>query len=982
MHFQCVAGLVLSGDKEINEICSSSNDIALKDIADRLFDRAGAFFWSLDPSVLRTRILQRVTSSSFAVNHAEATFHQVFSDISAEDARQLSATSRAEDSLSANGDFTYGEINFRSFASILRGVHTTPGSRLLDLGAGIGKPVIAAALLFDFQACVGIEQLRGLYKVACSRPKRLLRLLQGQGGLPEDLPDMEFSNTSFFDTSWRDYDVVFLSSTTFTADTLTRIATKSRELPHGAMLISLTHPLNAPHLKEQSRRTLDMSWGPAMVIVHRRIPTSNAAPPPPSYTAQLSDSESDAAAGGGGRGGTGHALPSVPASFGTRVRVPSYASSDSMGLFDVDHEVQPEVDVMDHIHETPSSHAAERPPLAPGTLGGVPPPQHGRAVLKKSFSMSSQGTFTLEGVDDRISPPSTPSRGRSSSDTDAALASPAGSPNATPFASPAVGARQARVADMYGGGSSPQAEGLLQRRRAKRMPQGSRLGAGVSPAFAPAGAGAMGMPPLHMGGPFEGGARGLSSPMDRSLRQRNAQRQAAGPLRERLDSSGSAEGPQQRTYVTPPKPASAASLPSSQAMGLPDASSPQGTRLLQQRAARQAALPRGSLLQGGGHTPSRTTYSDSSVTPPQPASSSAPAFEGGARGLSSPMDRSLRQRNAQRQAAGPLRERLDSLNSMSSSESLGGLPPAHLPLRMASDTSTDQREDVSSPMGSLLRRSRGAAPPPSRALGDPQGPGSASPLMGASPAPAQAASEVMHTTPQRSAAGVQGGGASSPMGRSLLQARNAGAMPRGGPLKLHMRQAESPIPGSQEAGFSLSSPPPQVRLAQHNKYLQTSLDQQFSGSASPQGDALLRRRQMAHQVGASSSLAPRSGPLAVPSSCAHSTPVAEGSYSDTSTPVHGSGHASAFQVSPSATPPSAEAGPRRNVSAFAVDEEGGVEAGRGGYPTSRNDTTLSMDEEADIVTALSAGEGGGAHTRVGVRTRYSDADNGIMEGSL
>lgn len=933
----------------------------------------------------------------YAVDHAEATFNKVFADITVEDARQLSTTSRSEDSLTSNGDFTYGEINFRSFASILRGIRTTAGSRLLDLGAGVGKPVIAAALLFDFQACVGIEQLRGLYKVACSRPKRLLRCLQAQGGLPEDLPDMEFSNTSFFDTSWRDYDVVFLSSTTFVASTLEAVAHKARELPHGAIVISLTHALQAPHLQEQSRRTMSMSWGPALVVVHRRVPTAAPARPPTSHAAALSDTESDGAAyNNHNGGGTGHALPVVPAARGMRVRVPSYASSDSMGLFDIDREPQPEVDVMDNIRESPGNSGAAKPPLPPAALMGQA--QQGRTVLKKSFSMSSQGTFTLEGVEDRISPPSTPSRGRSSSDTDAALASPAGPSGMAPFGSPA-GGRHARVGDMYGGASSPQAEGLLQRRHAKRSAaQGSRLGGGlrtssadtqgVSPMFAPTG-GMMGMPPLHMGSSFEESARGLSSPMDRSLRQRNAQRQVAGPLRDRLDSSGSAEGPPQKTYVTPPKPVSSTAAPASTVSGLQGASSPQGTRLLQQRAARQAALPRGSLLQQGvstGSTPSRTTYSDSTVTPPQPVSLNAPPTEEGARGLSSPMDRSLRQRNAQRQVAGPLRDRLDSNGSLSSSESMGGgLSSWQLPPRAAADTAADRLEDMSSPQGARLRRSRGGVPPPARALGDPVGGGSASPLTGAAPAPAFQEHEPQFAAPPRASEGVQGG-ASSPMGRSLLQARNSGAMPRGGPLKVHMRDGGSPAPSP--GGGTLTSPPPQVRLTQHNKYLQAAMQQPFSGSASPQGDALLRRRQMAHNVGGTSAVpAPPTGPIFSPSRSGSSTPVVARTASDVSSPMQGSGHASAFAVSPaSAHQDPAPSAVTRNVSAFAVDDDGFGTAQyvqySTGYPTSRNDTTLSMDEEADIVTALGAVGAAGAQTRVGVRTRYSDADNDVMEGSL
>jgi cyclopropane fatty-acyl-phospholipid synthase-like methyltransferase len=40
------------------------------------------------------------------------------------------------------------------------------GSKFVDLGSGAGKPCVAAALLFDFASCVGIEFLQGVHAIS------------------------------------------------------------------------------------------------------------------------------------------------------------------------------------------------------------------------------------------------------------------------------------------------------------------------------------------------------------------------------------------------------------------------------------------------------------------------------------------------------------------------------------------------------------------------------------------------------------------------------------------------------------------------------------------------------------------------------------------------------------------------------------------------------------------------------------------------
>ncbi len=80
-------------------------------------------------------------------------------------------------------NLVYGEITFETFGTVIEkikkvyglggvgasgptGVLQTRGGIFYDLGSGTGKPVIAAAILHNFDVCYGIETLEGLYSVS------------------------------------------------------------------------------------------------------------------------------------------------------------------------------------------------------------------------------------------------------------------------------------------------------------------------------------------------------------------------------------------------------------------------------------------------------------------------------------------------------------------------------------------------------------------------------------------------------------------------------------------------------------------------------------------------------------------------------------------------------------------------------------------------------------------------------------------------
>ena len=80
-------------------------------------------------------------------------------------------------------NLVYGEITFETFGTVIEkirkvygqtgvgssgntGVLQSRGGIFYDLGSGTGKPVVAAAILHNFDVCYGIEYLEGLYSVS------------------------------------------------------------------------------------------------------------------------------------------------------------------------------------------------------------------------------------------------------------------------------------------------------------------------------------------------------------------------------------------------------------------------------------------------------------------------------------------------------------------------------------------------------------------------------------------------------------------------------------------------------------------------------------------------------------------------------------------------------------------------------------------------------------------------------------------------
>lgn len=133
-----------------------------------------------------------------------------------------------------------------------------------DLGSGIGKPVVAAALLFPFRRAVGVELLPSLHALATSAAARLVNTNHSSP------PSIEFVCGDLFQQDVTDADLVFVASTGFDARMFARLAAHLATMRAGSVVLTLSLPLPGTDFEVALEQRYRFSWGNCSVFFARR----------------------------------------------------------------------------------------------------------------------------------------------------------------------------------------------------------------------------------------------------------------------------------------------------------------------------------------------------------------------------------------------------------------------------------------------------------------------------------------------------------------------------------------------------------------------------------------------------------------------------------------------------------------------------------------------------------------------------------------
>ena len=195
--------------------------------------------------------------------------------------KHLSKQEREEASLQTVGSLVYGEIILPSFALILEkirlkygvscGILQSPGVDVFcDVGSGVGKVCIAAALYHDFAKVMGVEILTNLYECSAEVKKEWDDKYRGEANRNTEV---EFFLGDAMDPGvkdWSEATIVLANSTCFDEALMGRLATQCERLSPGSFVVTFTKRLPSPEFELLEQEMHVMSWGGATVFIQQR----------------------------------------------------------------------------------------------------------------------------------------------------------------------------------------------------------------------------------------------------------------------------------------------------------------------------------------------------------------------------------------------------------------------------------------------------------------------------------------------------------------------------------------------------------------------------------------------------------------------------------------------------------------------------------------------------------------------------------------
>ena len=189
-------------------------------------------------------------------DEAEKLHNALFDSCSLEHGKSVSKAERQEKELTGVKSLIYGEVEFHSFAKVLRKIPVSKGAVFYDLGSGTGKAVFVARLLHDFSRCCGMELLVGLAASAAEVSAKyedsgFRSFLAVEGSV-------ELVEGSLLEKDWSDGDVVFVNSTCFDDSLMEAMGRQAERLKPGTYFVTFTKGLPSPAFEVMERRRYKM----------------------------------------------------------------------------------------------------------------------------------------------------------------------------------------------------------------------------------------------------------------------------------------------------------------------------------------------------------------------------------------------------------------------------------------------------------------------------------------------------------------------------------------------------------------------------------------------------------------------------------------------------------------------------------------------------------------------------------------------------
>ncbi len=202
--------------------------------------------------------------NALALDKHAIAFQHLFADI---DGFTLSRQARTNhDAI----EYIYGEIDFTTFIALLSLTNPDKETVFYDLGSGVGKAVLACAMVFTVKKSCGIELFSELHQCALRQQQRLQQLPAYSAAVD----NIHFINANFLQVDFSDATHIFINATAFIGETWGALNQRLDAMTTATTVITTTKKLSSASFFVIKTVMVQMSWGVVTAYIQRPI-TSN-----------------------------------------------------------------------------------------------------------------------------------------------------------------------------------------------------------------------------------------------------------------------------------------------------------------------------------------------------------------------------------------------------------------------------------------------------------------------------------------------------------------------------------------------------------------------------------------------------------------------------------------------------------------------------------------------------------------------------------
>ena len=206
---------------------------------------------------LKQKVRQKRFDRSISYKQNQTFFNDLYYDIDG-----YEASRQSKDNLKQSR-YIYGEVEFYCFSALLSLIKPKPEDVFIDLGSGVGKACVSAALAFNVHQCIGIEIVPKLHQLAQKVYQRCPSHLQNQLHFICD----DYLNQNLFNAT-----IVFTNATALFGEDWQQVERQLiAQLPKGASVLVSSKKLPEKYFKHLAMKAVMMDYGLSHINLYIKI---------------------------------------------------------------------------------------------------------------------------------------------------------------------------------------------------------------------------------------------------------------------------------------------------------------------------------------------------------------------------------------------------------------------------------------------------------------------------------------------------------------------------------------------------------------------------------------------------------------------------------------------------------------------------------------------------------------------------------------